>query len=278
MSAGYTLEELLIARMAREYRGNAIGVGATILSDLSARLARVLWVPDMFLMTASRGAADPDASAKSLCDEWVLDRTSRMSLDWVEMFHLVAHNRLQIWLGAVQIDRLGASNISVLGSWDKPKVQMVGARGVPDDLWGCERLCYHMRRQTTRSFVEQVDFVCSFGYGERREQFGARAAKPGMVVSDLGVYDFDPSGGGMRIVSLHPGVRFEDVQKRTGFPLTRPSGVMAVTAEPTAQELHVIREVIDPHGIRRLDGDGTDTLLMELWQQELERAGVSAAN
>ena len=99
-----------------------------------------------------------------------------------------------------------------------------------------------------------------------------------MVVSDLGVYDFDPSGGGMRIVSLHPGVSFEDVQKRTGFPLPRPSGGMAVTAEPTAQELHVIREVIDPHGIRRLDGDGTDTLLMELWQQELERAGVSAAN
>ena len=45
MSAGYTLEELLIARMAREYRGNAIGVGATILSDLSARLARYCGCP-----------------------------------------------------------------------------------------------------------------------------------------------------------------------------------------------------------------------------------------
>jgi acyl CoA:acetate/3-ketoacid CoA transferase beta subunit len=276
MSADYTLEELLIARMAREYRGNAIGVGATILSDLSARLARVLWVPDMFLMTASRGSADPDPSPKSLCDEWVLDRTSRMSLDWVEMFHLVAHNRLQIWLGAVQIDRLGASNISVLGSWDKPKVQMVGARGVPDDLWGCERLCYHMRRQTTRSFVEQVDFVCSFGYGEQREKWGAHAAKPGIVVSDLGVYDFDPITG-MRIVSLHPGVSFDEAQKRTGFSLARPSGTIAVTAGPSTEELRVIREVIDPHGIRRLDGDGTDTLLMELWQEELGRAGAATA-
>jgi acyl CoA:acetate/3-ketoacid CoA transferase beta subunit len=273
MSASYTLEELLIARMAREYRGNAIGVGATILSDLSARLARALWVPDMFLMTASRGSADPDVSPKSLCDEWVLDRTSHMSLDWVEMFQLVAQNRLQIWLGAVQIDRLGGSNISVLGNWDKPKVQMVGARGVPDDLWGCERLCYHMRRQTTRSFVEKVDFVCSFGYGERRAQWGERAAKPGIVVSDLGVYDFDPASG-MRIVSLHPGVSFEDAQKKTGFALPRPAGDISVTAEPTAEELRVIREVIDPQGIRRLDGDGGDALLMELWQQEMAQAGV----
>lgn len=271
MSTNYTLEELLIARMAREYRGNAIGVGATILSDLSARLARALWVPDMFLMTASRGAADPDVSPKSLCDEWVLDRTSRMSLDWSEMFQLVAQNRLQIWLGAVQIDRSGGSNISVLGNWDKPKVQMVGARGVPDDLWGCERLCYHIRRQTTRSFVEKVDFVCSFGFDERRATWGQHAARPGIVVSDLGVYDFDPESG-MRIVSLHPGVSFEDAQKRTGFALTRPAGSILVTAEPTAEELRVIREVIDPHGIRRLDGDGNDGLLMELWQQEMAHA------
>ncbi len=275
MSAEYTLEELLIARMAREFKGNAIGVGATILSDLSARLARVLYVPDLFLMTASRAVADPDPSPKSLCDEWVLDRTSRMSLDWVEMFHLVAQNRLQIWLGAVQIDQQGGCNISVLGDWAKPKVQMVGARGVPDDLWGCERMCFHLRRQTTRSFVEKVDFVCSFGYGERREQWGSRAALPGFVVSDLGVYDFDPDTGAMRIASLHPGVSFEDAQKRTGFALPRPDGAIPVTDAPTGEELRVIREVIDPLGIRRLDGEGGDALLMELWQQELAQVQSS---
>lgn len=44
----YTLEELLIARMSKEFRGGRIGVGATILSDLSARLAKALYVPDLF--------------------------------------------------------------------------------------------------------------------------------------------------------------------------------------------------------------------------------------
>ncbi|MEO8856640.1 MAG: CoA-transferase [Burkholderiaceae bacterium] len=274
MNNDYTLEELLISRMAREYKGNAIGVGATILSDLSARLAKALWVPDLYLMTASRAAADPDVSAKSLCDEWVLDRTSRMALGWEEMFHIVAHGKLQIWLGAVQIDRLGASNISVLGDWSRPKVQMVGARGVPDDLWGCERLCFHMRRQTTRSFVEKVDFVCGFGNGERRERWGDSAARPGVVVSDLGVYDFEGPQGAMRVLSLHPGVSFEDAQKRTGFALSRPADPIPVTATPTPDELRVIREIIDPQGIRRLDGDAKDSLLMDLWRRELEQAGL----
>jgi len=276
--ADYTLEELLIARMAKEYRGNAIGVGATILSDLSARLAKALYVPDMFLTTQSRAAADPDIHAKSLSDEWVLDATARMSLGWEEMFQLIAQGRLQIWIGAVQIDRQGNSNISVVGSWDKPKIQLIGARGVPDDLWGCERLCYHIRRQTPRSFVEKVDFLCSFGYGPARAAGGAKAALPGVVISDLGVYDFDAATGAMRVLSLHPGVTFEAAQKATGFPLGRPAGEIPVTAAPTAEELRCIREVIDPLGLRRIESrEGDDALTLALWQEDTVRLQAAGA-
>ena len=55
-TAGYTLEELLICRMSKEFHGEAIGVGATILSDLSARLAKALYVPELYLTTQSRAA------------------------------------------------------------------------------------------------------------------------------------------------------------------------------------------------------------------------------
>ena len=46
-TAAYTLEELLISRMAKEFKGDLLGVGATIIGDLSARLA-ALYVPDLF--------------------------------------------------------------------------------------------------------------------------------------------------------------------------------------------------------------------------------------
>jgi len=275
MAADATLEELLIARMAKEFSGESVAVGASILSDLAARLAKSLYLPDLFLTTASRAAADCDVHPKSLLDEWVLSGSARMALGWQEMFDLIAQGRLQIWIGAVQIDRMGNSNISAIGPWAKPKVQLVGARGVPDDLWGCERLCYHIRRQTKRSFVERVDFVCGLGNGPARTALGASPARPGIVVSDLGVFDFDPETGAMRIQSLHAGIDFETVQSRTGFALGKPDGAIPTTTPPTADELHCIRDVIDPNGIRRLEAEGGDeALLRRLWEEELVRLGL----
>jgi len=269
-STEYTLEELLIARMAREFRGDAMGVGATILGDLSARLAKALHVPDLFLTTVSRAAADCDVHAKSLSDEWVLSSTARMGLDWEQMFQLIAQGRLQIWVGAVQIDRHGNSNISVIGSWDKPRIQLVGARGVPDDLWGCARLCYHIRKHTPKSFVDKVDFICSFGDGSDYENQTNRPARPGVVVSDLGVFDLDPTTKSMKIVSLHPGVSLEEVQSRTGFVWQKTAGDIPVTAAPTATELQCIREIIDPLGLRRLESvEGSEAVTLELWNEDL---------
>jgi len=256
--------------MAREFRGEAMGVGATILSDLSARLAKALYAPDLFLTTASRAAADCDVHAKSMSDEWILSQTSRMSLDWEQMFQLIAQGRLQIWIGAAQIDRRGNSNISVIGSWERPRVQLVGARGIPDDLWGCRRLCYHVLRHTPKSFVEKVDFVCGVGHEHCESRGRELHAAPGLVVSDLGVFDFDTSAESMRIVSLHPGVSFNEVQKHTGFPWPIPRGAIDVTPEPTDPELHCIRHVIDPLGLRRLESaDRSEALILEMWQREL---------
>jgi len=269
MSDDFTLEELLIARMAREFRGGNIGVGASILSDLAARLAKALYCPDLFLTTASRAAADCEVHAKTLSDEWVLAGSARLALDWEQMFRLIAGGRLDIWIGAVQIDREGSSNISVVGDWDRPKVQLVGARGIPDDLWGCERLNYHIRRHTRHSFVDKVDFVCGFGYSRARGAWPGPAARPGIVVSDLGVFDFDDERGRMRVQSLHRGVSVDTLRERTGFEWEDDLDGAPETTPPTAQELEVIRNVIDPLGLRRLESTSSSReLLLDLWRRD----------
>lgn len=271
--AGYTLEELLIARMAKEYRGGLMGVGATILADLSARLAKALYVPDLFLTTISRAAADPRLHAKSFSDEWVLNDSATMALGWEEMFRLIAHQKLQIWIGSVQIDRFGGSNISVIGDWSRPRAQLIGARGIPDDLWGCERLNYHIRNHTPKSFVEKVDFVCGFGKAPDLGPQSMTHAAPGVVVSDLGVFDFEGPDGAMRVVSLHPGVDFARVQEMTAFELPDPGADVPVTVAPTTEELHVIRTIIDPSGMRRLESrEASPALFDELWTRELAAA------
>ena len=49
--------------------------------------------------------------------------------------------------------------------------------------------------------------------------------------------------------SVHPGVSVEEVVAATGFPLTLPADVPE-TRLPTEEELSLIRDVIDPKGLR----------------------------
>lgn len=67
------------------------------------------------------------------------------------------------------------------------------------------------------------------------------------MVSDLGVFDFGGPGHAMRLVSVHPGVTVGEVRAATGFELAAAEEV-PYTREPTAEELRLIREVIDPKG------------------------------
>ena len=70
------------------------------------------------------------------------------------------------------------------------------------------------------------------------------------LVSDLGVFDYPH--GRMRLVSFFPGVTAEHIQSKTGFALEIAPQAGAAEA-PTAEELRLLREEIDPWGIRRLE-------------------------
>ena len=78
---------------------------------------------------------------------------------------------------------------------------------------------------------------------------GARHHRIPRVVSDLGVFDFATPDHAMRLASLHPGVSVEQVREATGFDLVIPDKV-PYTREPTAAELRLIREVLDPGSAR----------------------------
>ena len=54
----------------------------------------------------------------------------------------------------------------------------------------------------------------------------------------------------MQLVSHHPNVTVEEIVASTGFELLIPDEVEE-TRIPTKEELKLIREVIDPHGLRK---------------------------
>jgi acyl CoA:acetate/3-ketoacid CoA transferase beta subunit len=151
---------------------------------------------------------------------------------------------------ASQIDRTGNQNISAIGDWRRPKVQLIGVRGAPGNTIN-HPTSYWVPSHSTRSFVEQVDVVSGVGYA-RAEAAGAPATRYHeirRVVSNLGVFDFDTPDHGMRLRSVHPGVSVDEVVEATGFPLVVGADVPD-TRQPTPEELELIRGVLDPRGLR----------------------------
>jgi glutaconate CoA-transferase subunit B len=68
-----------------------------------------------------------------------------------------------------------------------------------------------------------------------------------VVVTGLGVYRFDEGTGEMELVSTHPGVTADQVRANTGWDL-RVAPDLSETPAPTADELRLIREELDPEG------------------------------
>ena len=72
------------------------------------------------------------------------------------------------------------------------------------------------------------------------------------VISNLGVFDFDEKSQRMRLKSVHTGVTVQQVVENTSFELLLPEPVPE-TEPPSVEEILLMREVVDPAGIKRLD-------------------------
>jgi glutaconate CoA-transferase subunit B len=99
--------------------------------------------------------------------------------------------------------------------------------------------------QTRRTFVERVDFVTSFGYGDggdHRARIGLRTAGPTLVVTDLCLMHPEAETRELVVTSLHAGVTRAQVEAATGWPV-RFADDLARTPPPTDGELAVLRDL-----------------------------------
>ena len=253
MSAA-TRAEVCAAAVADLFRGDGEILASSFgtVPAIGARLAKLTHAPDL-LMTdgiacllegvppVSGSAADPPA-----VEGW---------LPFRRVFDLLWSGRRHVVMVASQIDRFGNHNFACIGDHARPVAQLLGMRGAPGNTIH-HPTSYWVPDHCTRVFVERVDVVSGVGY-DRAAALGAggRFHEIRGVVSNLGVFDFATPDRSMRLASLHPGVEVEQVREATGFPLAM-DGDVPQTRWPTAEELRLIREVIDPEGLREKEVQG----------------------
>ena len=114
------------------------------------------------------------------------------------------------------------------------------------------------------TFVEKLDFISGLGHSPDRKLVRG----PNYLITDLGQFDW--ANGRMRLTSVHPGTSVERIQAKTGFELEIAPDVHE-TPVPTDEEIRLLREEIDPLGVRKLEmlgGSARKDLLREILTQE----------
>lgn len=248
MTAPATRAEVCVTAVAECFRGdgeilaNPIGT----IPMIGGRLARASFEPDL-LMTDGEALLIANDEAF----DWPGGKVVESYNPYRAMFDVVWSGRRHVIMGASQMDRHGNQNFGAIGAdYQRPKAQLLGFRGAPGNTVN-DATSYWIPAHGPRVFVERVDVVTGVGW-DRAAAAGPAAARfmdLRRVVTNLAVLDWETPDRRMRLRSVHPGVSVDEVVAATGFELVVPEEVPE-SRLPTDEELRLIREVIDPAGLR----------------------------
>jgi glutaconate CoA-transferase subunit B len=248
MNFDYTPSELMAAAGARELLDRqvvAVGLGLPVVASF---LAKQTHAPNM-TMLFELGVIDPQPvePGVGLADPRVWYRANVLS-SFVDILGAVLHKgRVDVgFLGGLEVDQFGNLNTTLTGDPKGKFRHMIGSGGA-NDIASCAQRTIIIMRHEARKLRGAISFVTSPGYlsgGDSRSQVGLRGG-PSRVITDKAIFGFHPETKQMMLVSIHPGNTLDDVLGTMGFTPVVPQ-LVPFTEPPTAEQLRLIRDVIDP--------------------------------
>ena len=254
MAQEYSPSELLICLASRVMEDGSTAFIGTGIPMLAASLAQAMHAPNLVpvfefggtgaileklpLAVGDMRTYNKGITASGICD--IMETSQRGFIEFG-------------FLGGAQIDRYGNLNSTVIGDHAKPKVRLPGSGGGNDVGSACWRTIAIMIHDKRR-FMEKIDFVTTPGFltgPNAREEAGLpKGTGPYRVVTNLCTMGYDEETKQMMLLSLNPGVTVDDVIENTGFELLMAEEITH-NDPPTAKELKILREDVDPDGLYR---------------------------
>jgi len=249
MNARIETPEMMIYAMASQIENfdTVLHGVSSPLPVLAMSVARKTHAPDMAYISGAEGV-DPELNRiyPSSFDAR-LNRNAVAYFGLHEAFDLAQRGELNVmFLGAAQVDRHGNTNLSVIGDVERPKVQLPGGAASAFLMPITPKVVIWVTRQSSRVFVEAVDFVTGQGYDHRSEEYQKNEI---VVVSNLGIMNFKNPDRVMQIQHYHPGHSVDEIKENTGFDILVAPDV-SETPLPGPEIIELIKQ-IDPDGVRR---------------------------
>lgn len=225
----YAADEMMAVEASRRLRDGAVCFVGIGLPSVAANLARATHAPACVLVYESGTIGAKPTELPLSIGDGELAETADLVVSVPEMFgYWLQGGRIDVgFLGAAQIDKYGNLNSTVIGDYDAPKVRLPGAGGAPE-IATCARKVFVMLRQSSRTFVEQLDFTTSLG------------ERVSVVVTDLGTLEPRGHSRELTLTHVHPGVDVEQALEATGWDL-RVADDVRETPAPTPEELAALR-------------------------------------
>ena len=274
----YTTDELMTVLMAREVKNDDImivGV-ATPMVWAAFTLAKVTHAPDAIYhyIMGNTFVSEP-RQVSLLYLEMNTARAYRFQNSCECTLESLPSDKLTTieFFRPAQVDQFGNTNNICIGDWKKPKIRLPGCAGIADfSMFYLRGSFLYTPRHDTRTFVptEKLFFISGVGFPEGKPSI-CGGAGPQCMITNLAYLIFDNETKKMKLGTIHPGVDIETVINSTGFKLIVPE-VISETKLPTAEEIELLREKVDPLEIRKLEvlaGKEREELLDQIIKKEL---------
>ncbi|KXK50427.1 MAG: hypothetical protein IT298_09345 [Chloroflexi bacterium] len=247
----WTLDELICVCISRQVED-----GEVLAQGLNTPLVMAGFI--LAQQTHAPNVRFASAIGQSICQQWAPLGVAAQESAWMEhgLIHpgfvtaaldLLPKFHPKEFFRPAQIDRFGNTNNIAFGhDVARPRMRLPGSGGIPDVTVYSSRAYLYVPRHSPATFVERLDIRSGLGSDAARR----RGEGPRYLVSDLG--EFDWANGVMRLTSIHPGGTIESVQRKTRFTLDVAPDLRE-TIPPSSEELRLLREVVDPLGVRKLE-------------------------
>lgn len=254
-----SVDEIIAARIAAELDNDSFASAGAVspLANVAYRLAKATHAPDMIIATMSCGHLDiaPSPMILSLiesldCETAVAHAGGDDTYSTYYQAGAVTHEIV----GAAQVDRRGRVNTIALRKRDGGLIRLPGQGGMADVANMHRDYLLYVPRHSVQSLVDDVE-IASSARGlltqNEREPMGYRTGEA-LVFTDLCVFRLDRSSRELIVIEIMPEITQQQIRDATGFPVTFDADCREIPL-PSNDTLGVLRNRIDPLGLRRLE-------------------------